>query len=63
MHDNSTVILISEEVYMLLKKNPCALFMLHTCMCSFSTNFVNYMYLKFFMVHIHILTSSVGFIE
>lgn len=63
MHDNSTVILIGEEVHMLSKKNPCALFMLHTCMCSFSTNFVNYMYLKLFMVHIHILTSTVGFIE
>lgn len=56
MHDNSTVILIGEEVHMLSKKSG-------SCMCSFSTNFVNYMYLILFMVHIHILTSTVGFIE
>lgn len=63
MYDNLIVILISEEVYMFLKKNFCVLFMLYICMCSFLINFVNYMYLILFMVYIYILISIVGFIE
>lgn len=64
MYDNLIVILIGEEVYMFLKKIfVYCLCYIYVCVVSFLINFVNYMYLKFFMVYIYILISIVGFIE